>query len=144
MVTLETSSTEPGTKDYLAVGTTVDRGEDLAVKGAVSCDPLPTRSSTHYHLRWLRPISSRLLKSFRILTCCPNAGTNYGCVAKTMLRGRSRLYAGSMATLSLRWGKRCVSFPQEQALTGGRQLFESSEKNMALHLPPSPRISADV
>ncbi|PFH48729.1 hypothetical protein AMATHDRAFT_64747 [Amanita thiersii Skay4041] len=33
IVTLETSSTESGTKDYVAVGTTIDRGEDLAVKG---------------------------------------------------------------------------------------------------------------
>ncbi|KAF4616622.1 hypothetical protein D9613_008890 [Agrocybe pediades] len=33
-VTLETSSTESGSKDFIAVGTTIDRGEDLAVKGA--------------------------------------------------------------------------------------------------------------
>lgn len=35
VVTLETSSTETGTKDFIAVGTTIDRGEDLAAKGAV-------------------------------------------------------------------------------------------------------------
>ena len=29
-VTLETVSTETGTKDYIAVGTTINRGEDLA------------------------------------------------------------------------------------------------------------------
>lgn len=34
-VTLETSSTETGIKEFIAVGTTIDRGEDLAVKGAV-------------------------------------------------------------------------------------------------------------
>lgn len=34
-VTLESVSTETGTKDFIAVGTTVNRGEDLAVKGAV-------------------------------------------------------------------------------------------------------------
>lgn len=34
-VTLETSSTESGIKDFIAVGTTIDRGEDLAAKGAV-------------------------------------------------------------------------------------------------------------
>ena len=34
-MTLETSSTESGTKDFIAVGTTINRGEDLAVKGAV-------------------------------------------------------------------------------------------------------------
>ncbi|OBZ77259.1 Protein CFT1 [Grifola frondosa] len=34
-VTLETMSTETGTKDFIAVGTTLNRGEDLAVKGAV-------------------------------------------------------------------------------------------------------------
>lgn len=35
-VTLETLSTENGNKEFIAVGTTIDRGEDLAVKGAVS------------------------------------------------------------------------------------------------------------
>jgi cleavage and polyadenylation specificity factor subunit 1 len=35
-VTLETLSTESGTKDFIAIGTTINRGEDLAVKGAVS------------------------------------------------------------------------------------------------------------
>jgi cleavage and polyadenylation specificity factor subunit 1 len=35
-VTLETLSTETGIKEFIAVGTTIDRGEDLAVKGAVS------------------------------------------------------------------------------------------------------------
>lgn len=34
-VTLETVSTETGTKEFIAVGTTVNRGEDLAAKGAV-------------------------------------------------------------------------------------------------------------
>ena len=34
-VSLETQSTESGRKNYIAVGTTVNRGEDLAVKGAV-------------------------------------------------------------------------------------------------------------
>jgi cleavage and polyadenylation specificity factor subunit 1 len=34
-VTLETSSTENGSKDFIVVGTTIDRGEDLAAKGAV-------------------------------------------------------------------------------------------------------------
>ncbi|KIM69381.1 hypothetical protein SCLCIDRAFT_1207782 [Scleroderma citrinum Foug A] len=33
-VTLETFSTEAGTKEFIAVGTSIDRGEDLAVKGA--------------------------------------------------------------------------------------------------------------
>lgn len=35
-VPLETVSTESGMKDFIAVGTTINRGEDLAVKGAVS------------------------------------------------------------------------------------------------------------
>jgi cleavage and polyadenylation specificity factor subunit 1 len=35
-VTLETTSTETGSKDYIAVGTTINRGEDLAAKGTVS------------------------------------------------------------------------------------------------------------
>ncbi|KAJ3912750.1 CPSF A subunit region-domain-containing protein [Lentinula edodes] len=33
-VTLETSSTETGSKEFIAVGTTINRGEDLAAKGA--------------------------------------------------------------------------------------------------------------
>ncbi|KAF9235610.1 CPSF A subunit region-domain-containing protein [Melanogaster broomeanus] len=40
-VTLETISTESGTRDFIAVGTTIDRGEDLAVKGAsLTCHPV--------------------------------------------------------------------------------------------------------
>ena len=35
-ITLETASTESGSKDFIVVGTTVDRGEDLAARGAVS------------------------------------------------------------------------------------------------------------
>lgn len=35
VVTLETAATETGKKDFIAVGTSIDRGEDLAVKGAV-------------------------------------------------------------------------------------------------------------
>ncbi|KAJ3567068.1 hypothetical protein NP233_g6602 [Leucocoprinus birnbaumii] len=34
IVTLETAATETGKKDFIAVGTSIDRGEDLAVKGA--------------------------------------------------------------------------------------------------------------
>ncbi|KAG6916934.1 hypothetical protein DXG01_004621 [Tephrocybe rancida] len=34
VVTLETASTETGSKEFIAVGTTVNRGEDLAAKGA--------------------------------------------------------------------------------------------------------------
>jgi hypothetical protein len=39
-VTLETMSTETGSKDYIAVGTTINRGEDLAAKGTVSISGL--------------------------------------------------------------------------------------------------------
>jgi cleavage and polyadenylation specificity factor subunit 1 len=35
-IPLETSSTEAGLKDFIVVGTTINRGEDLAVKGGVS------------------------------------------------------------------------------------------------------------
>lgn len=58
IVTLETSSTESGTKDFIAVGTTINRGEDLAVKGAtyifevVEVVPDPnSRSKRWYKLR---------------------------------------------------------------------------------------------
>lgn len=40
-VTLETSSTENGIKDFIAVGTTINRGEDLAAKGSVSSVTVP-------------------------------------------------------------------------------------------------------
>lgn len=33
---MESTSTEAGLKDFIVVGTTINRGEDLAVKGAVS------------------------------------------------------------------------------------------------------------
>ena len=46
-VTLETLSTETGTKDFIAVSTTINRGEDLAVKGAVG---IYLFSSTPPHL----------------------------------------------------------------------------------------------
>jgi len=35
-VNLETLSTEAGNKDFIAVATSIHRGEDLAVRGAVS------------------------------------------------------------------------------------------------------------
>ena len=35
-MTSETLSAESGSMDFIAAGTTTDRGEDLAVKGAVS------------------------------------------------------------------------------------------------------------
>jgi len=44
---LETLSTESGSRDFIAVGTGIDRGEDLAVKGAVSdviCVAIPLLS----------------------------------------------------------------------------------------------------
>lgn len=46
-VTLETSSTETGTKDFIAVGTTVARGEDLAAKGAVGGCSQPFKDVSH-------------------------------------------------------------------------------------------------
>ena len=47
-VSLETASTESGTKDFIAVGTTIDRGEDLATKGAVS--PILSPSVQYIHV----------------------------------------------------------------------------------------------
>lgn len=37
-VSLESKSTESGYKDFIAVGTTITRGEDLASRGAVSSE----------------------------------------------------------------------------------------------------------
>ena len=44
-VQLETQSTESGMKEFIVVGTTVNRGEDLAVKGVVSDHHLHSRHS---------------------------------------------------------------------------------------------------
>ncbi len=38
VVSLETSSTDTGSKDFIAVGTSINRGEDLATKGCVRHD----------------------------------------------------------------------------------------------------------
>lgn len=46
-VTLETQSNETGFKEFVAVATTVDRGEDLAVRGAVSGFPTMNVSDIH-------------------------------------------------------------------------------------------------
>ncbi|KAF5380083.1 hypothetical protein D9615_006209 [Tricholomella constricta] len=60
IVTLETSSTETGSKDFIAVGTTVNRGEDLAAKGAtyifeiVEVVPDPAVSSKRWYRLRLR------------------------------------------------------------------------------------------
>ncbi|KAF8837869.1 hypothetical protein BDN67DRAFT_972360 [Paxillus ammoniavirescens] len=55
-VTLETLSTETGTRDFIAVGTSIDRGEDLAVKGATYIfevvEVVPDSSSNYQ--RWYK------------------------------------------------------------------------------------------
>ncbi|KAG6899927.1 hypothetical protein C0993_005229 [Termitomyces sp. T159_Od127] len=40
VVSLETAGTETGTREFIAVGTSINRGEDLAVKGAPSSSPV--------------------------------------------------------------------------------------------------------
>ncbi|CAE6441366.1 unnamed protein product [Rhizoctonia solani] len=58
-IPLETLSTEGGLKDYVVVGTTISRGEDLAVKGAtyvfevVEVVPEPGSKTRQYKLRLL-------------------------------------------------------------------------------------------
>ena len=52
-VPLETMSTESGVKDFIAVGTTINRGEDLAVKGAVSALYAPLVHTARADLPWL-------------------------------------------------------------------------------------------
>ncbi|KAG5641144.1 hypothetical protein DXG03_005895 [Asterophora parasitica] len=60
IVTLETLGTETGSKDFIAVGTTVNRGEDLAAKGAtyifeiVEVVPDPTVSPKRWYKLRLR------------------------------------------------------------------------------------------
>ncbi|KZT07933.1 uncharacterized protein LAESUDRAFT_724410 [Laetiporus sulphureus 93-53] len=54
-VTLETASTESGVKDFIAVGTTINRGEDLAITGAsyifeiVEVVPDPKSAQKRWH-----------------------------------------------------------------------------------------------
>lgn len=93
-MTLETSSTETGSKDFVAVGTTINRGEDLAAKGSVR---LIRR------VEWIRPdqsvirhISLRLLKLSPTLPWLPNGGINYGFALVTMRRALSPQYVDSM------------------------------------------------
>src|SRR5579863_700814 len=67
-VPLETLSTESGQKHFIAVGTTINRGEDLAVKGAVSfhCTAYHPRLfliSPYHRLMFLR--SSKLCPTLR-------------------------------------------------------------------------------
>jgi cleavage and polyadenylation specificity factor subunit 1 len=62
-VPLETLSTESGHKDFIAVGTTINRGEDLAVKGAV-------RSRYPEHARPLL-ISVNRRMCLKLLKLCP-------------------------------------------------------------------------
>lgn len=73
-VTLETASTETGSKDFIAVGTTVDRGEDLAAKGSVG---LIDANGYHYELNLqFRRTFLRLLRLSLIRLSPPSAGTS--------------------------------------------------------------------
>ncbi|KAF9057003.1 CPSF A subunit region-domain-containing protein [Panaeolus papilionaceus] len=59
-ISLETASTESGSKDFIVVGTTIDRGEDLAARGAtyifeiVDVVPDPAVSSKRWYKLRLR------------------------------------------------------------------------------------------
>jgi len=88
-VTLETFSTETGTKEFIAVGTSIDRGEDLAVKGAVGSllertmsEPLIIPSRHTYLRLWRLYLSSQT-----------NDGTDSNCEFATMPRVRLQRFA---------------------------------------------------
>jgi len=72
-VSLETTSTESGTKNFIAVGTTINRGEDLAVKGAV-CFAVAMLFGQFIHET--RHTFSRLSRLFPILIGHRKDGTN--------------------------------------------------------------------
>jgi len=72
IVTLETAATETGLKDFIAVGTTIDRGEDLAAKGAVSLLLLPLCGFAHVLRRMGLGWVSNPLSRFRNLPCLKN------------------------------------------------------------------------
>lgn len=96
IVTLETAATETGTKDFIAVGTTIDRGEDLAVKGAVRVCFLsfPFYGQVLKAISSFRRISLKLRKLFLIRQFLSVDGISYDCVAGTMRRDLLRLYVG--------------------------------------------------
>jgi hypothetical protein len=88
-VTLETLSTESGTKDFIAVGTTLNRGEDLAVKGAVRV----TAIFLFFFLTYSRHIFLRSRKLSQILIQVQRDGTNCGFTAEMRQRVQLRLCA---------------------------------------------------
>lgn len=101
-VTLETFSTEAGTKEFIAIGTSIDRGEDLAVKGAVGSlleFTIPESLiilSRHTYLRlWRLCLSSQI-----------NDGTDSNCGFVTMPRVRLQRFAVLTDIWCLPWDKR--------------------------------------
>jgi hypothetical protein len=76
LVSLETQSTESGYKEFIAVGTTINRGEDLAVRGAVSIYQSLGFGSISNIILHIRCTSSTLLKSFPMpLSANDNGGS---------------------------------------------------------------------
>ncbi|KAH9984627.1 hypothetical protein BJV77DRAFT_965982 [Russula vinacea] len=56
-VSLETLSTKPGHKDFISVGTTINRGEDLAIKGTTMMCQVPAmRASEQLEAAWDREV----------------------------------------------------------------------------------------
>jgi hypothetical protein len=86
-VTLETLSTETGSKEFIAVGTTIDRGEDLAVKGAVS--KIILRDQTCID-RVCRPMYLSLWKLSQIHNILQSGGTNSNCVPGMIAKALSQ------------------------------------------------------
>jgi hypothetical protein len=110
IVSFETSSTEAGSKDFVAVGTTINRGEDLAAKGAASTLDITVCYGDFFDrvslFPFLRPIYSRLRKSFPIWLSRRNAGTNCAFDAETKPKVLLPPSAASVAISFLRWIKR--------------------------------------
>lgn len=79
IVELETTATTTGRKEFIAVGTSINRGEDLAVKGAVRA--VAACRTFHELIRSYRSISSRLLKLYRQIPL--GDGSASDCDAKT-------------------------------------------------------------
>lgn len=84
-VPLETASTESGTKDFIIVGTTIDRGEDLATKGAVSSKIC--FSVHHIHVSD-RLTFSRSLKLFQTQISPLSDGTSFVSAAEMKPKGQ--------------------------------------------------------
>ena len=105
-VSLETLSTESGTKDFVVVGTTISRGEDLAVKGAVCFEYLFSFTISQ---SLVRPMCLRSSRWCRIRNLRLNGTTNYDYIVVTKPKVLSVLCVAWMVTWYRQLARRYVA-----------------------------------